>query len=216
MEDKISPYKGNAASSKVCREDADLTDTRLKKSQLRTKMLNSLFNLTEEKRKLFSDNITEKLIDLPEYKDAHTIMVYFSLPEEYDTTRFIEHAIGEGKVLCAPQIDWHHKVLVPIIIKGPKDYKIGRLNIPIPSGDEKIPPNKIDMVLIPGLAFDLMGYRLGRGGGFYDRFLARPETASVVKVAAIFDSQLVFSVPRQSRDVKVDIIVTPHRLLRFI
>jgi 5-formyltetrahydrofolate cyclo-ligase len=134
--------------------------------------------------------------------------------------------------VAAPRVDWENRRLLPCLIQSLTcGIEIGPRNVPQPSADAPLCPlEDIDLILTPGLAFDPSGYRLGRGAGFYDRFLAkhssrahaaghtqsaRPPAAGTRSVCGVaFEEQIVDAVPRDAWDHPLELIVTDRRVLR--
>ncbi len=185
------------------------------KQQLRMQMREIIRQITPNERKQYSRMITNKILNLPEYSNSHVIMAFLSMDVEYDTTELINKAIESGKIVCAPKVDWDSWSMQPVKIANSEDVIIDSHNLKEPKGDEQISANEIDLILVPGLAFDVRGHRLGRGGGFYDTFLSRADVKRAIKLAPTFDCQILPSLPIGNKDMSVDIIITPHKLLRF-
>jgi 5-formyltetrahydrofolate cyclo-ligase len=139
----------------------------------------------------------------PLLSDAKVILAYYSLPDEVDTHVLIHELVAEGKTVLLP------KVLDDTTMElrrytGPQDLSEGAFHIMEPMGVPFTDLSQIDVALIPGIAFDSQGHRLGRGKGYYDRFL----TAYTGKTLGIcFDFQKVAEVPVDAHDVAVDRIV---------
>ena len=135
--------------------------------------------------------------------DAKVILAYYSLPDEVDTHTLIHELVAEGKTILLP------KVLDDTTMElrqytGPQDLSEGAYHIMEPMGAPFKDLSQIDVALIPGLAFDPQGHRLGRGKGYYDRFL----TAFKGKTIGVcFDFQKVAEVPVDTHDVAVDRVV---------
>lgn len=160
---------------------------------------------------------------LPEYLGANIILAFLSMGGEIRTESLIDTALAEGKVVAVPRMEYspetgHYLVFVPL----PRDYHSwprDRYGIPEPTADiGELPEEKLFsasvIVATPGLAFDRRGGRLGRGKGYYDRFLsgARADAArlrgSVIACGFCYAAQLVNEVPMGEDDVAVDLVVT--------
>jgi 5-formyltetrahydrofolate cyclo-ligase len=113
-----------------------------------------------------------------------------------------------GKFLALPRIEGEN--LCAHFVTSPADLTAGRFGIPEPRTDAPAAGPSFDLILVPGLAFDRSGGRLGRGRGFYDRFLSG---ISGFRVGACFDWQLVDSVPVEAHDMRMDAIVTPSEII---
>jgi 5-formyltetrahydrofolate cyclo-ligase len=192
-----------------------MTDLKSEKAQVRKDIRDQLHALSPEQRQEWSARITERILELPEYKQAKILMVFLSFSKEYDTESLIVHGLSVGKIVCAPKVDWRTWKMEPVKLNGPDDVLKDEHGLREPTGDEKIDVDRIDLVLVPGLAFDTSGRRVGRGGGFYDAFLSRADLRAV-KLAPTFDFQLRPAVPFDGHDQAVNIILTPTKTLRFI
>ena len=138
---------------------------------------------------------------LPEFRRAHTILIYMSLPDEVPTISFIERWHSRKRIVL-PVVDGETLLL--------REYHADRMapgwkGIPEPASEAPlVPPAEIELALVPGVAFDRSGGRLGRGGGFYDRLL--PQLGCPV-IGLCQRWRIVPQVPREPWDVKVDGVV---------
>ncbi len=184
------------------------------KKELRKRIKQQLRDTPHDAIADWSQRITERLCGLTEYRDAKAIMVYASLPGEFLTDALIEHAIGAGKVVCGPKIDWDDREMFAAKVDSRDDFIVDAHGVEEPRTDQVFPAEKLDLVLVPGLAFDGEGRRLGRGGGFYDKFLSRLESGAC-RAAATFDLQIVPSIPVTAHDQPVQMLVTQTQVRRF-
>jgi 5-formyltetrahydrofolate cyclo-ligase len=162
-----------------------------------------------------STAITEKLYRLPVYRASYTVMYFLSFRSEVDTRAMIMAALAEGKRVLVPKALPRTRELLPSqLTDWERDLAPGAYGIPEPREEALIPvdPAAVELLVVPGVAFDEQGNRLGYGGGYYDRFFKRiaPETPLV---ALAFELQIVDSVPVQPWDRPVDLIVTERRLI---
>ena len=136
-------------------------------------------------------------------------MCFVSFSSEVDTHVFIQDALSEGKRIVVPITLQDIKELLPSEIKDFQELEKGCYNILTPKKDYIRPIDKthIDLVVVPGVVFDPSGYRIGYGGGYYDKFF-HTIAKTVPKIAIGFSLQLVSHVPRESFDIPVDMIVT--------
>ncbi len=146
---------------------------------------------------------------------------------EPDIRPLLDRALARGVRVALPRIDWTTKTLVPARIIDPRveltPDRYG-LSVPVPGGEggggrggggcPDVPLEEIDCVLVPGVAFDLSGHRLGRGGGFYDRFLARLDRPKVAVLGVCFESQVLADIPCSPHDARVDRVLTESREIR--
>ena len=177
------------------------------KQDLRTRMRLRLAGLEIEERTSLSIATCARLVDSVLGRGCRTLMVYLAMPDEIDLSACITRCLEGGVHVCVPRIDWDRKELTPVTITSLDAIRTGRHGVPIPPAEAPIAPAP-DVVLVPGLAFDERCQRLGRGAGFYDRFLA-DLPARAVGVA--FDFQIVASLPTDEWDIPLDAVATPSR-----
>lgn len=185
----------------------------MEKKQLRQAMKKRLAALSEETYRTLCSNITERLMALPEWKDAGIIGLTLSMKHEINTDIIIRHAWAEDKKVALPKANPKEKSMDFRILNAFEDAEEAFAGIrePIPERTEPVAPHDIDLLVVPGLVFDEKGYRIGFGGGFYDRFLVKYKGLTV---SLAFEMQLVDSLPAESFDLPVDIIVTNQRVIR--
>jgi 5-formyltetrahydrofolate cyclo-ligase len=148
----------------------------------------------------------------PVWEGAQAILFYAPIAGEIDLTTMLEQALASGKAVALPAFVHRTGTYDAFQISNlARDCVPGRFGIfePAPACPA-FPLNRLDLTLVPGLGFDLTGHRLGRGGGFYDRLLAR---VSGAKCGVGFDAQIVPQVPAETHDVRMDFILTPTRWL---
>lgn len=143
---------------------------------------------------------------------AGVVMLYAADETEPDLDALIALGTGQGKTVCLPEVDWAGKRLVPRAVRSPADLSPGRYGIRAPGpGCAPVPPESVDLAVAPGVGFTRGGVRVGRGGGFYDRFLgalADDGSARLVTVGACFAAQLVERAPAGAHDRRMDGLVT--------
>ena len=141
-------------------------------------------------------------------------MIYLSMPYEVDTTPIILHCWQQGKTVVVPKISWQQRHMIPIEIKSLETgISTGTGGLRNPTTGAPMPIEDIDIVVAPGLAFDKNGNRLGRGGAYYDRFLASDQLKATVCTLA-FNEQIVDEVPTDEHDKTVDFIVTEDGIIK--
>jgi 5-formyltetrahydrofolate cyclo-ligase len=189
------------------------------KNQIRANMKVFLAGLSSHDRHVRSLAACQQLIGTREFKNAQTIMIFMSMPSEVETSTLAVKAWQEGKNIAVPRIDWDAKRMEPVEITsldvgmqtaGPA----GAPPVRQPVTGKVVPLGVIDMVVIPGLAFDRKGYRVGRGRGFYDRFLCQQDFQGA-RCALCFHEQLQEAgVPCEPHDIPMDLIVTDREVVR--
>ncbi|MBW2992053.1 5-formyltetrahydrofolate cyclo-ligase [Candidatus Woesearchaeota archaeon] len=157
-----------------------------------------------------SRKIIERLKKLDEYRNAKTIMPYLSLDIEVNTKEFIKNELKEkNKTIIVPFIEKNN-----IQISKLNDFnelKQGKYNILEPIKKQKYNKN-IDIIIVPGVAFDENCSRIGFGKGYYDRFLEKYK--NTLKIALAFEEQIINNIPKEPHDKKVDMIITEKRIMR--
>lgn len=181
------------------------------KNFLRKKILNLLRNQKEEDRFKKSRRILKKLFAIRKVQQARTILFYASFDGEVETFEMIKQAQRLGKKIALPVVMKDQKKIVPALIENPQeDLQIGHYGIKEPTGVcmRFVELEQIDLILVPGIAFDKKNNRLGRGHGYYDRFLSAVP-ASIPAFGLAFDFQVVECLPRpEEHDVKVSRVIT--------
>ena len=186
------------------------------KNEIRVKMRDMLAGVTPEQRHARSIAACGLLTGTREFKNAQLIMIFLSMQSEVETGTLAVRAWSECKRIAVPRVQWVGKRMEPIEIKS---LDVGMKNsgpggaVREPIEGTQVPLGLIDLVVIPGLAFDRRGYRVGRGRGFFDRFLAQQDFQGV-RCALCFHEQLLNEpVPVEEHDVPMDLIVTDREVL---
>jgi 5-formyltetrahydrofolate cyclo-ligase len=159
--------------------------------------------------------VERQVTELPEFKKAKVICCYLAMEHEVKTDRLLDRCWKEGKTVCVPA--YSRKDGKYRLSKTGKDIPVieGRWKIWEPARLEWVAVEKVDLIIIPGLAFDIMGGRLGHGGGHYDRILGTPKSKlPCCKVGMAFDFQVLEIVPMSKSDVRLDVIVTEKKVVR--
>ena len=171
------------------------------------KMLAVQDSRTRKKRSL---RIQEKLFELEVFKKSLWVCFYAALSTEVNTLPMIRRALLAGKRVVVPRANGGEMSLCLYEIQDPKtDLKKGSFGIlePQDNPNKRINPGKLDVVIVPGLAFDQKNYRLGRGKGFYDRFLVQL-MPRVQKIGLAFSFQMLPKLPHERHDVRLDLVLT--------
>ncbi len=157
-------------------------------------------------------NFTKSLF----YKNAETIFIFVSFGSEVDTKRIIEKALEDGKIICVPKIKSKKIGMEIFKINSLDDLKEGYFGILEPVDEsEKMSGEDLDLIIVPGVGFDRNGYRLGYGGGFYDRFF-QDLTKKIPKIALGYDIQVVDELIVEEHDEKIDGLITETHMHIFL
>ncbi len=190
------------------------------KPELREAMRGPLGALAPAERAALSAQVCRRVMALEAFTTADTVMLFLPLPGEVDICPIALRCFQTGRTVCVPRVDWERKRMRAVEIRDiDANLRETRHGVREPSDGRPIPLEQIGLVLAPGLAFDAQGGRLGRGGGFYDRFL-EPGTANDrlrsrnwFTCGVCFDFQVVDRVPTDENDIRLDAVATDRRLL---
>jgi 5-formyltetrahydrofolate cyclo-ligase len=156
--------------------------------------------------------IRENLLALPEFLAANTLLLYYSIGREPDTRILFNMALKLGKTVALPLTEPGGEMDARIV-RGASDLVVCGLGIPEPDEHSAgLAPGVLDVIIVPAAAFDRAGYRLGRGGGYYDRYLLR---ANAFSVGLAREKLLQDAVPREAHDMSVRCLITEERVIRF-
>ena len=180
------------------------------KGRLRRQLLRQLKQQKEDVRHRHSEAIRRKVFRLTAFRQAKTVCCYVSLPYEVQTWRMIEAMLKNGKRVVVPMTQPSSQRLQLSALRDPHtDLAPGAFGVwePKPDAVRPVPVREVDLALVPGLAFDPAGHRLGHGHGYFDRFLARlPRTTPIVGLAYRF--QVLDRLPTSAHDHAVWAILT--------
>lgn len=212
-------------------------DIRSRKQTVRKQVRANLRALTGDEIVKQSLKVWERLFQLPEYQQARSVGLFLSMPSgEIQTEMAIRHAVANGKHVYVPQVGKNFEQaemeLLKVPIKNQSDSELfyeswprNKWHIPEPPSELEefmvaATPGDIDVLVVPGLAFDRVGNRLGQGKGYYDRFIARMCAASSAKpptlVAVSLECQLVDEIPVHTYDRSMDFILLPNETLTVV
>lgn len=186
------------------------------KSTLRQAVLAQRAQLSDAQRTIANAAITQRLRDFPDYQQARTVLAYMNFGTEYSTETWVRDILSEGKKLALPRVNPATKQLELYWVNDLENQlAAGAWGIlePIVARCERLEHlNEVEFALLPGVAFTREGARLGYGGGFYDKLLAR-FTYRPTLVAAAFALQIVAELPQEVTDVKVEWLITEQETL---
>ena len=161
--------------------------------------------LTPEYRRKASESITGQLLSHPWWKEAGTVMIYWSLPQEPDTREMMEAALREGKNLLVPRC-LDEKQMTALPLRNLADVEPGLLGIPVPCmnvQEDDVP--EPDLIVVPCISAAPDGMRLGHGAGYFDRFLAKHPARTV---CLCFRALQRASLPAEETDIPMDLVIT--------
>jgi len=180
------------------------------KALLRKQIRDALQKISPAARTTSSVQIRDRLKEQAIWKNAGAVLFFAPLPDELDLWPLLEEALAAGKIATLPRFNPAGKNYVACRVQNVRsDIVTGQFGIREPAARcAGIPLKRLDLILVPGVAFDWHGHRLGRGKGFYDRLLAGTRG---VKCGITCDGQMVNEVPAGPSDVRMNFILTPTR-----
>ena len=188
----------------------ELTNTQKKKDEIRKEIKRLLLAQDASAREEKSRVIREKLLASEEFRKSRTVMTYVSLPSEVDTSRFNEEALKRGKRVAVPYLGTADQEILASEITSVDSLVKGPFGIfePKDGGKRTIPLEEIDLIVVPAIAFDRNNMRLGRGKGYYDRFLSRPDLTSTKTIGIAYSFQITDPLPQDPHDRPVHRVLT--------
>ncbi len=187
----------------------------LNKAAIRKQLRDILERMSEADRHAKSLSICSWVAASPEFASARVVMLYMSTPLEVDTAPLALRAWQAGKTVVVPKVSWDQRRMLPVEITSLHDQMTSTgPGIREPIAGHPMPVDFIDLVIVPGLGFTNNGYRIGRGMGFYDRFLAQPEFVGLSSGLA-FQEQVVEQLPLLDHDIPLSMLATDRGVRRF-
>jgi 5-formyltetrahydrofolate cyclo-ligase len=185
------------------------------KAAVRKQLREVLASLTEADRHQKSSAACSLVAGSPEFAASRVVMLFLSTPLELDTTTLALKCWQAGKTVVVPKVSWDQRRMLPVEISSlHTGMTTTGPGVREPISGKPIPIDFIDLVIVPGLGFTKTGYRIGRGMGFYDRFLAQPEFLGV-SCGLSFEEQVVESLPVLDHDVPLAMLATDRGIRRF-
>lgn len=184
------------------------------KARLREEVLARRDAMDAGARTALSRAILREITSLPAYQEARTVLAYAAIGSELQTEAFLRHTLDRGKSLLLPRVNRRERMLDVYEVRDPaRDLEEGTWGIrePRPERCSLADPLDADFVLVPGVAFDARGGRLGHGAGFYDELLSADWARRAWLVAGAFEVQMVEEVPMEGHDVPVNVVITEKR-----
>jgi 5-formyltetrahydrofolate cyclo-ligase len=186
------------------------TELQNAKAALRREIRAALQKISPAARDAASAQLCDRLKDQSFWKSAASVLFFAPLPDEADVWPLLEETVAGGKIAALPRFDPADQTYAARRVQNPQsEIAIGPFGIREPkSGCAEIALSRLNLIVVPGVAFDLCGRRLGRGRGFYDRLLAEIQG---VKCGIAFNEQIAGEVPTGEHDLQMDFILTPTR-----
>ncbi|WP_107924596.1 5-formyltetrahydrofolate cyclo-ligase [Lysinibacillus parviboronicapiens] len=188
----------------------------MEKTILRNEVRETLAKMTATAYRDQSFLVAKKVLQEPYIIEAKTIGLTISNKPEVDTIHLIEALWQLGKKVAVPKCNPKTREMSFYVIESFAQLETVYMHLrePIPEISEFVDANEIDIILVPGVVFDTHGYRVGYGGGYYDRYLVNYTKGKLMSL--LFDEQLRASVPKAPHDCPVDIIVTPTKRINCV
>lgn len=186
------------------------------KQQIRQHVIAAREQLPADTRAAYSVTITERLLQLPEYRQAGAVLGYMNFGAEFASGLWVERVLADGKRLALPKVNRHTNHLDLYWVEDTEsqlEAGLWGIREPVVERCERLNSlNEVEFALLPGVAFTRGGARLGYGGGFYDKLLANRAQQPML-VAAAFAIQLVRQLPQEATDVRVERVVTEQETI---
>ena len=189
------------------------SDIPLLKKKMRERMHFVKEGITEKEMIRQSSAACSHLIKTTQWLNSGFVLLYCNINTELNVNHLIENGLKNGKTIALPRYDNDRSQYVPCVIRSKNDLSIGRYGIMEPASIcKEIDMNHLDLAVIPGVAFDRLGGRLGRGGGYYDQIL---NNLRAILFGICFQEQIVQRVPKEAHDIDMNATITPDGKLDF-
>ncbi len=183
---------------------------REKKAEIRKEIIRRLREQDSSLKEERSRIIQEKLLSSEEFRSSKTVMTYVSLPTEVSTSYLNQEALKRGKRVAVPYIKGNSQTIIASELIAINSLEKGPYGIPQPKKDliKAIPLKEIDLIVVPAIAYDKKNMRLGRGKGYYDKFLTEKDLSLVKTIGLAFNFQVLESLPSDPHDRPVSRVIT--------
>ena len=189
------------------------------KEKLRKEILTKRKNLDMVKKEEMDRKILNKFYENKYYREAKSIFIYISYDSEINTRGIINKALKDNKKIYVPRTEFKTRFMDAVEITSLDNLIESKYGILEPSVEEPhIEPNELDLIVVPGVAFDRNGGRMGYGAGFYDRYfnkISKDNIKKIVKLALAYDFQILEEVPMNEQDVPVSYIITEKEFIHI-
>ncbi len=184
------------------------------KAEVRKDLRDRLAAMTDEERRAKSSAACALVSSSNEFEQARVVMLFLSMPQEVDTAPLALRCWQAGKTVVVPKVSWDQRRMLPVEITSLHSFTTTGQGVREPVGGKPVPLDLVDLVIVPGLGFSENGYRIGRGMGFYDRFLAQPEFIGM-SCGLAYEEQIVSELPVLDHDMPLSMLVTDREIRRF-
>ncbi len=185
------------------------------KKQMRETVLARRDAMLPAARTIASHAIVEKVCALSQYRQANVVLIYMGFGSEIETQTLLERILVDAKTVVLPRVDRTSQSLILHVVRNMSELVTSKWGIREPRSDApSMPISAIEFVLMPGVAFDRSGNRLGYGRGYYDKLLSAASPA-LARVAAGFACQIVDAVPVGPDDERIDTIITDNEIIKL-
>jgi len=192
-----------------------MTDSQQKKTLIRKQLREQLAQMSDPQRHVMSIAACSFVTASPEFRNASVVMVYLPMPLEVDVSNIALRAWQSGKTVCVAKVSWDQRRMLPTEINSlTSGLTTSPHGVREPTSGNPIPVDMIDLVIVPGLGFTERGIRIGRGMGFYDRFLGQAEFLGV-SCGMAFHDQVLEDLPALDHDVPLAMLATDKGIRRF-
>lgn len=185
------------------------------KKEIRKDIISKRNSVDREIRQDWDKEILKSLINSKFYKSAKSIFTFISYGSEVDTIKIIEQALKEGKVVYVPKTYKDTKEMKAVKITNLTNMVKDKMGIlePVEVSEDSIGEH-FDLIIMPGVAFDSFGNRIGYGGGYYDKYLSNYKEETL-KVALAYDVQMLNKIEIEDHDIKVNYIITEKNIIKI-
>ena len=181
---------------------------KLNKKNIREEIIDKRNNLILDIKQNYDSLIFEEIINSEIYKKSKKIFTYISFGSEVDTIKLINYSFSNNKEVYVPKINKQTKDMIALKIHNFNNMSVDKWGIIEPKSVDKTNiGTDFDLIIMPGIAFDKQGNRVGYGGGYYDKYISKLNNTSNL-LALAYDFQMIQDIESESHDIKVDFILT--------
>ncbi len=184
-------------------------ETTASKEEIRRELKLRRCSLKREEKHRYDSELSKNIAEVVEFKSAGSILFFFPVKGEPNILPLLQQCLSKGREVLLPAVEGEE--LIPKRVESLTALNKGKFGIPEPMDGDPVDPSSIELILVPGLAFDTECFRLGWGKGYYDRLLKR---AGGFSLGIAYSFQVLHRLPRDSWDIPVNAVVTEKELIR--